>query len=752
MHVRIAVVAVGSTISAIGLCVAILGISPPSAAARQTTKAIDFVRDVQPIFRQHCYECHGPKQQMNNFRLDRRRDALRGGTVPQIGRGNSAGSRLFHRLRGTTYGQQMPPTGALPDEQIAVIKAWIDQGAVWPDEAAGDVAVPPIDRDAAAVVARLRDGETDAFLARLRREPRLINARGPGGTTPFMYAIVYADEATIRELIAKGADVNARNDAGATPLLWAAADVAKARLLIESGADINARSLDGRTPLLVAAGASIDVVKLLLEKGANVNARGQSRLGPAAGVTPLTEAALTGNDALFRLLLEAGADPKAAGTPALVGALRSGCACAEVLLESLTPQQITSAMLVASPPRGDATDVPRLLQHGGNAAARDSAGRSLLMLAAASPSMPTDVVKALVAAGADVNLKAASGETALMLAARHGDTAMVKTLRDLGGDGASAPPPPAPSPARSPREAVDRALPLLDKADDVFLRKSGCASCHNNALTAMTFDIVRKQGRRVDEARRTERRERVAAYLDQWRERALQGVHIGGEASTISFMMLGLAAAGHPPDFMTDAQAMILEHLQEPDGGWRFGSPRPPMEFGDIPVTAMSMRVLQVYAPKSRRPEFDAAVAKAAAWLRAAEPRTTDDRAYHLFGLHWSNAPKEAIERAARDLIAEQRADGGWAQIPTLASDAYATGQALTALAQAGALPPTDPAYRRGVDFLLGTQLADGSWWIRTRALPLQPYFDAEFPHGVDQYISAAATNWATMALALARE
>jgi hypothetical protein len=56
--------------------------------------------------------------------------------------------------------------------------------------------------------------------------------------------------------------------------------------------------------------------------------------------------------------------------------------------------------------------------------------------------------------------------------------------------------------------------------------------------------------------------------------------------------------------------------------------------------------------------------------------------------------------------------------------------------------------YQQGVRFLLKTQREDGSWYVRTRAIPLQPYFDSEFPHGRDQFISAAATNWATMALA----
>jgi hypothetical protein len=52
------------------------------------------------------------------------------------------------------------------------------------------------------------------------------------------------------------------------------------------------------------------------------------------------------------------------------------------------------------------------------------------------------------------------------------------------------------------------------------------------------------------------------------------------------------------------------------------------------------------------------------------------------------------------------------------------------------------------VQFLLNSQLADGSWYVKTRTFPVQPYFDSDFPHEKDQFISAAATNWAVMALA----
>ena len=106
------------------------------------------------------------------------------------------------------------------------------------------------------------------------------------------------------------------------------------------------------------------------------------------------------------------------------------------------------------------------------------------------------------------------------------------------------------------------------------------------------------------------------------------------------------------------------------------------------------------------------------------------------------------MQRVATDLLSGQRSDGGWAQLSTLSSDAYATGQALVALNESGSLEAASPAYQRGVNFLLNSQMEDGSWFVRTRTLPVQPYFDSDFPHGRNQFISGAATSWATMALA----
>jgi hypothetical protein len=76
-------------------------------------------------------------------------------------------------------------------------------------------------------------------------------------------------------------------------------------------------------------------------------------------------------------------------------------------------------------------------------------------------------------------------------------------------------------------------------------------------------------------------------------------------------------------------------------------------------------------------------------------------------------------------------------------------GQAIIALHEAGAFPAANTVRSRAVQFLLDTQMQDGSWHVKRRAAPLQPYFESGFPYGPDQFISVAATNWAATALML---
>lgn len=732
----------------------------PRLRAQDSAK-VDFGRDVQPIFKTYCIGCHGPTQQMNGFRLDRRRDAMRGGTIAVIGPGNSAGSRLYQRLIGDQFGLRMPPTGPLSEDKISVIKAWIDQGAKWPDELSGETPPPPPDPGATGLMNALRRGDSAAFLKNLNDDPKAANRKGPGGSTPLMYAALYGDSDSVRRLLAAGADPNLKNDAGATALMWAVGDLEKTRLLVDRGANVNARSGNGRTPLMIAAThhGSTPVLQLLLDHGANPSAQSPGLFGV---MTPLAEAAYASDATAMHTLIARGADVKGAGVNPLGFALEANCAtCIDLVIGSTSKPDLNMAMLFDTSPLGDSSLVKSLLDRGADLNAKDPDGNTLLTMVCAADTAPPELVKFLIGHGADVNARSPHGETALDVAMRHGHTPVVDLLMRAGAKPSEGPaersaeaPADAveikPAPAHTARAAVERSLTLLQRNNVVFMQKSGCVSCHNNTLTEMTVAAARQSRIAVDDQIVARQMRATATYLEGWRDRALQGIGIPGDADSMGAILLGMADANYPPDAATDAMAVFLKNHQSPDGRWYSTAYRPPLESSDIQTTAVTMRGLQVFAPQAQRADYDRAVQHAAAWLSRAQPRTTEDRAYQLLGLAWAGTDRKIIKQAAAGLLAEQRPDGGWAQLPSLASDAFATGQALVALAQSGALPVADAAYQRGAQYLMGTQLADGSWYVKRRALPIQPYFESGFPHGRDQFISAAATNWATMALALA--
>jgi hypothetical protein len=650
--------------SRVAVLTAFAVLSLPFAVAAQPPRRVDFRDDVQPILRARCYACHGAEQQMNGFRLDRRADALRGGTQTVIGPGNAEGTLLYRRLVDRTAGVRMPPTGPLPAEEIAVIKAWIDQGVEWPDDLAGMPPSPPVDPASERLTTLIRDGDRRAVEAFLQANPGSVRARASGGTTPLMAAALYGDADLMKRLMDMGADPHASNVSGATALMWALPDAAKVRLLINADVDVNARSEERRTALVIAAGIvdAAPAVQLLLEYGA-------SPFPERAGdPVPLQRAAAVGNADVFRLLRDYGADASSVS----VRALRINClACAEQLgvagdgplRRSPPPESGLRPTLTALPPRAAAVGV-------------------------------TTVTSATI------------------------------------------------------RAAVERSLPLLQGIGQPFIAKTGCVSCHHNSVVSSAVLTARRKGYRVDDQAVSASRTRIATYLESWRERTLQNIAIAGQQDTLNYLLVGLAADGHPADRATDAQALWLLRRQGTDGRWPLQTIRPPIESNDIEVTAMSMRAVQLYAPRARHVESTRAIARARDWLISAAGEVTEERAFRLLGLTWADAGTDALKTAARGLLALQRSDGGWSQEPSLESDSYATGEALVALLESGMAAVDDPAVRRGVAFLLRTQLQDGSWYVRSRAIPIQAYFESGFPHGADQWISAAGTAWAVRALA----
>jgi ankyrin repeat protein len=685
---------------------------------------IDFGQNVQPLFKQHCTGCHGPSQQMGGFRLDQRRYALPnrvGANGARIVPGKSEASRLYQKLAGTAPGARMPPTGPLTSDEIQIIKTWIDEGAEWPDALSGDAP----DSQAAA------------------------------STPSLMHAVLYENSAAVRRLLDGGADPNAKNAAGATALIWATDDAEKTRLLLQHGGDPNILSYDGRTALMIAAGqaGSAPVVKLLLEHGAKASER-----SPIGGVTPLGEAARISDEAVIRLLLDHGANPKDAGAALLVGPLRSNCSkCLDMLIPSVESRQLNDALPVAGQTvfSEDPATLKVLLDHGADVNARDGNGRTALMWTAYSDLAPVEVVRMLISHGADVNTRNQLGESPLGFASARGHTPVVDLLAGAGAKvdtaaSAAVPRRAAPAAPASIRDAIQRSIPLLQRSGATFFEKAGCLSCHNNSLTAVTMASLRKKGFAVNDQIVRDQSRIAASYVESWRDRVLQGIAIPGGNDTASYILFGMAGENDPATPATDAVARYLKLRQMADGHWLIAGNRPPIESSDIEVTAVSLRAIQAYAPKAQRSEYERSVRLATGWLAQAQPKTNEERVFQILGLTWGSSSKDVLGKKARELIAQQRPDGGWSQLPSLDSDAYATGQALVALRDAGMLRLDNPAYQRGVQYLLNSQFEDGSWYVRSRVVKVQPFFESGFPYGGDQWISAAATNWAVMALAAA--
>jgi hypothetical protein len=212
--------------------------------------------------------------------------------------------------------------------------------------------------------------------------------------------------------------------------------------------------------------------------------------------------------------------------------------------------------------------------------------------------------------------------------------------------------------------------------------------------------------------------------------------------------MMALAAEGRSPDKITAELTHAAGALQLPDGSWTpNGVSRPPMEDTLVTGTAMGVRALTLYPMASGKAPVEAKVRRAQHWLLAVDARSAEDRAMKLMGLVWTKAARADVEAAVRQVLGQQRPGGGWPQRDGMEADAYATGISLYALHTAG-VAPTNAAYLKGVQFLQQNQYQDGSWLVKTRSYPTQPYFESGYPFGNNQFISAGAASWSALAIA----
>ncbi|HEX6396862.1 MAG TPA: ankyrin repeat domain-containing protein, partial [Steroidobacteraceae bacterium] len=507
------------------------------------------------------------------------------------------------------------------------------------------------------------------------------------------------------------------------------------RLLVDAGADVNATSGYGRTPLSLAT--------------ISANSTGTAELLLSRGAKPLPMAlssAATYSESLVAHLMAAGAEDKgeAAGS-----ALRSGCfACLDVLV----PRQgkMPRALVNVSPPAAwsRTAQVQAALEHGADVNARDPKGRTVLMMLATSEYVTPETVQAIIDRGADVHAKSPQGLNALDYASRLGRQPIIDVFTRSGLV-------PTSTQAaehsfvsgNSVRAAITRSLPLLQSSSKTFYERGGCVGCHHNLQAAITVKEARRAGFAVDETLASEELDTLARDIDATREQALEGmVAPGGLATATGYILFALDEQKFPANESTDALVRLLRLMQRPDGHW-ISPVRPPIEASEFTATAVSARALRRYGVDDPAAN-QAALARARQWLETSGPADHEDRVFRLLGLIWAEGSKPSRGEATRAILETQRRDGGWAQTEYRSSDAYATGEALYALHVAG-VSPGSRAYQRGVRYLLSTQLNDGSWLVRTRSNATQSYFESGFPHGEHQFISSAATHWATQALLL---
>lgn len=351
--------------------------------------------------------------------------------------------------------------------------------------------------------------------------------------------------------------------------------------------------------------------------------------------------------------------------------------------------------------------------------------------AAYADSTDAGVIERLLKAGVPMNSKGPKGRDVLLAAINSGNRAMARAALRAGL-----------SYEPMIRAAATKAMPLIQSSSLKFTNATGCASCHHLALPVMAASAARRAGIAIDEDLYTQQRDALLRPYSHRRDELAAGTAAIPDAETgVPFAMVAAAAAGQKLNPTLEALVQYMAKRQRPNGSWGTGARRPPIEGSAFTATALNLHALRLYGGPAD------ASSRAKTWLLESAPQSTEDRVMQIFGLVWAGVDRSRLTGPTAKLLAAQRPDGGWAETATLETDAYSTGEALAALRAARSLQISDEAWLRGIDYLLRTQQDDGSWFVRTRSAPVQPFVDSGFPQGRHQFISTAGTCWAVMAL-----
>jgi len=222
-----------------------------------------------------------------------------------------------------------------------------------------------------------------------------------------------------------------------------------------------------------------------------------------------------------------------------------------------------------------------------------------------------------------------------------------------------------------------------------------------------------------------------------------RGINVGAVFMAVAARPSPTLAQG--PEQCLKMIADEIVHKQQPDGSWEFFLSRPPINQSQTTDAAWIIMALQGEAGPDMPESHRKALQKGLAWLNSAgEPDGQEVTALKLLVAIRAGAPHATIDAACEHLLKLQQADGAWSQLSDGKGDAFATGQTLYVLGLAGQTAH-DPAIQRAIDFLVSTQMPDGSWAMTSRASP-----DGR-PGGSAKNlkpITCGAAAWATMGLA----
>jgi squalene-hopene/tetraprenyl-beta-curcumene cyclase len=299
----------------------------------------------------------------------------------------------------------------------------------------------------------------------------------------------------------------------------------------------------------------------------------------------------------------------------------------------------------------------------------------------------------------------------------------------------------AADPAPNVKATIDRGLAFLVKDSLAFKETRKCAECHHAPFTIWALNEAKRWGYAVDEKALAELTAWAVAKHIPAKTPPKEGQIDVNEAPLLLALGIEAGDAKAAQDGLKKLLASLLSDQGE-DGSWKLSSEFRPIGSSPETLTALALMALSAPSAPDMGAAGKAAREKGLKWLRAAnaddEPQVA---ALRLILWRRMGLPATEWEPLVKVLRGAQNAAGGWGQTNGAKSDAYATGQALYALAEAGAKPGDEPV-RKAQAFLAKTQREDGGWAMVSRAIMR----DGKPPKDLSP-ITHAGSAWALMGL-----